>query len=75
LAAQAAAGCESRPKRAAKGAGVLVEDGVLDAQGQPVAGLLLFPSDGQLNGVEVWSAGKPLDLPLVDWARLMPAVK
>lgn len=40
-----------------------------------MAGLLLFPSDGQLNGVEVWSAGKPLDLPLVDWARLMPAVK
>ena len=46
-----------------------VEGEVLGAGGEPIGGLLVFLDDGRLAGLEVYSYGDPLPLPLVDQVR------
>ncbi len=43
---------------------------VVDADGEPIGGLLLFVDDGRLSGLEVYSiADDPLPVPLPERVR------
>lgn len=54
--------------------GVVAEGDVVDADGRPVGGLLLFLDAGVLHGLEVWSLlDEPLGLPPVSQAQVRTA--
>jgi len=56
--------------RSSSGSPVPVVGTVVDADGEPIGGLLLFVDDGRLSGLEVYSlADDPLPMPLPEQVR------
>jgi hypothetical protein len=60
--------------RSGAGNPVPVEGTVVDADGEPIGGLLLFVDDGRLSGLEVYSlVDDPLPMPLPERVRWQTA--